>query len=180
MTIIVYRNGVMASDTSIFGDRTMCGNVRKINMREDGALIGGAGIMSFAAEFMRWFMNGENGERPKLGLSDKESASILIVRPSGMIEEHDIYGWYTHDTPYYAIGSGMDFAYGAMDYGASAVEAVKVAIKRNAYCGGEVYALNQRRTHTSRLDAPPLVPLTDLPSDGIVIKSSDYFLPMTA
>ncbi len=38
----------------------------------------------------------------------------------------------------YAIGSGKDFAYTAMDCGLSAKEAVKMAIKRDLYSGGRI------------------------------------------
>jgi len=37
-----------------------------------------------------------------------------------------------------ACGSGGEYAYGAMDAGASAIEAVKIAIGRDVYSGGSV------------------------------------------
>ena len=43
---------------------------------------------------------------------------------------------------FFAIGSGSSLALGAMSFGASAEEAVRVAIKHNVFCGGEVYSVS--------------------------------------
>ena len=42
---------------------------------------------------------------------------------------------------FYAIGSGCEFATGAMEMGATAEEAVQVAIKHSTSCGGPINVL---------------------------------------
>jgi ATP-dependent protease HslVU (ClpYQ) peptidase subunit len=44
--------------------------------------------------------------------------------------------------PPFAIGSGMDFALGAMDAGKSPAEAVEIACRRDPHSGGEVTSLS--------------------------------------
>ena len=50
-------------------------------------------------------------------------------------------GWIVERGPYFAMGSGRDFALGAMAAGASAEEAVRAAIAHDVYSGGEVVTL---------------------------------------
>lgn len=52
-----------------------------------------------------------------------------ILRYSNMILSFDTV---------YAIGSGRQFAYGAMDHGSSAKEAVEIAAQRDPYTGGKI------------------------------------------
>lgn len=47
--------------------------------------------------------------------------------------------------PFFAIGSGAALAVGAMERGATAAEAVEVAIKWDVYCGGEIQILKFSR-----------------------------------
>jgi hypothetical protein len=49
--------------------------------------------------------------------------------------------WMHKDT-IIALGSGREFALGAMDAGASAIEAVRISSKRDIYTGGRIHAYN--------------------------------------
>lgn len=131
MTVIAYRDGVMA------GDRLTrsCGvefheTVKVWRRGSDGALIGCAGMTTLADGVRRWFTAGEQGERPSFGTEEDSSVHALIVRPDGSVEIHDMHGWVpvAPGRGFIAIGSGFELALGAMAMGASALEAVNVAI----------------------------------------------------
>lgn len=151
MTTIAYRDGVIVSDGQVsFGERidqTSLKKVRKIN----GCLVGGAGRLSSVLQFFSWFEDWSNaqvvqGDSPHVqvfipeGLDDEDFTG-LVVFTDGVIfmyeggkRCYEILG-----AQYYAIGSGADFALSAMDAGASAEDAVKVAIKRDVFSGGETF-----------------------------------------
>lgn len=135
MTTVAYKNGVMAADRAISGSGHI-GTARKVWKRKsDGALVGGCGTVSVIQKWAEWFLTGERGNSPGLG-SDEDSASqMMVVRPNGTVENHDRYGRAVFEAPYYAIGSGTDYALGAMAFGASARQAVASSMKHD-HCTG--------------------------------------------
>jgi ATP-dependent HslUV protease subunit HslV len=101
-----------------------------------GALIGCAGIRADALAFFAWKCG---GDRPKI----KKSFEALVLLPSGSLTyccETDLDGCESEAPT--AIGSGMDFAFGAMDAGASPERAVEIAGQRNPYTGGTITVLH--------------------------------------
>jgi hypothetical protein len=126
MTTIVYKDGVMAGDSAIFDRGTYCGSTPKVFRRSDGALIGIAGRLGELIAYKDWFLNGEQGERPKF--ADDESEAV-IVRPDGTIwwvGQNDI----CQVTAEYAcIGSGFKLAVGALEAGASVEAALWIAMR---------------------------------------------------
>lgn len=106
--------------------------IRKIQ----GHLIGGAGVVDDLELFFKWYeeflSNKPKLQAPRLG----KSFEGLAVSPEGVLHN------YSHrliatqiDEPFYAIGSGGPVALGALEKGATVVEAVKIAIKRDIYSG---------------------------------------------
>lgn len=144
MTTIVYRNGQMAADTAGTngGTRSPCVHT-KIVKGLDGSLAGGAGRWPSVYAFLNWFEAGEaEDEKPKLIGNDESSDQVMIVRPSGDIELHDDDGWFpVRGAIFYAIGTGKEFAYGAMQQGANAVGAVEIAKMFDIYTGGDITSL---------------------------------------
>lgn len=139
MTVIAYRDGMMAADRQGFCGSTKANTATKIGRRDsDGALIGASGNASLCAALLRWFLDGEQGERPKIDFDKDNNAGALVVRPNGAVEIHDVWGWHPCEGPYHATGCGSDFALAAMEMGASAERAVEVTIKLEAYTGGGV------------------------------------------
>ena len=120
----------MIAGTSIIG------NICKIVRREDGALCGGAGHASVVQAFQRWFLDGEEGDPPV-----EEETKALVISPRGKVEMFECDGTIEWRAPYVAIGSGKEFALGAMFMGADAVQAVKAAMKFDPYSGGKVMKL---------------------------------------
>lgn len=136
MTIIAYKDGIIASDSKATLNGMHFFNAKKIVKAKDGTVSGGAGSMTWVVEFNDWILSGR--KRPWSNFIDNMAAIyidphgvIRLVSPGGIIEANLLNGCI-------AIGSGRDFAMGAMDAGVSAEEAVKIAIIRDNECGGPV------------------------------------------
>lgn len=150
MTTIAWDGKTLAADRRVTCGGVTDAKVHKIVRREDGALAGSAGNTSLGAAFKRWFLSGEPGERPPLS-REQETANGVIIRPSGLIEIHDVCGWYEAEAPHYALGSGWEIALGAMAAGASAEEAVRIAAKLDGNTGDEVETLTLPPPPAARL-----------------------------
>lgn len=143
MTVIAFRDGVLAADTATtFG----CGMVRhdipKI-YEFKGRLAGAGGDAVDCAAFIRWFQSEFSSEPrcyPK-PTEDDDSFEGLIVRPDGLLLIFTRGGWYPARPRYFAIGSGAQFAMGAMFQGATAEQAVRAGIELDHNSGGDVTIL---------------------------------------
>ena len=138
MTVIVYRDGVMAADrqSTITGVRAC--QVTKVARRgSDGALIGVAGDAALASAVMRWFLSDEKEPKPPLHFAadDTKTALALIVRPDGCVEEHSVSGWAPVEGPFFAYGSGLEAAIAAFHMGADAERAVEITNIVTTGCG---------------------------------------------
>lgn len=128
MTTICYRDGVLAADRLLSVGTIRDSYLRKVHKRRrDGALIGGAGTSSQLQTAFNWFLAGEEDPRPFLG-----PCELIIVRPTGLVEYHNRHGSHPMAGNFFAIGSGSDVAYGALEMGASARKAVEIAARRDA------------------------------------------------
>lgn len=142
MTVIAYRDGVMAADSQVTdsGADMVYGEVEKITTI-NGWLIGAAHSLIHTQQFFRW-MRGSKIE-PDWGL-----VHGVAIRPDGRMFEFD-----HAKTPFemkcehgFAIGSGARFAIAAMMAGADAMKAVEIAMALDSGCGGPLKVLS--------LDAP--------------------------
>ncbi|WP_315782340.1 hypothetical protein [Bradyrhizobium sp. SZCCHNPS1003] len=124
MTTIAYKNGVMVADTRIIKGSTITGQITKIVRRDDGALCGGSGNLNWVQAFHRWFLDGEEGEPPELGDYD---CGLIARKDSAEVEMFETGGSFRFEPNWVAIGSGKEYAYGAMCAGADADEAVEIA-----------------------------------------------------
>lgn len=141
MTTVAYFDGVLAADRLCCSSNRREGYVRKIaRRRSDGSLIAAAGGLAVASSYIDWFLNGEVGKPPSLGTSDADDAELIVVRPGRKVWFYDRNGRYQIKSKFLAMGSGADFALGALEAGASARDAVKIAIRRDTYSGGGVNA----------------------------------------
>jgi len=140
MTTIAYCNGVLAADGQVSGAPGVRWTMKLF--RRDGAVYGGAGARSDIQALADWYF-GDRKEPPKYFLhgDEKPSASILVMHDHGRVY-HCNYDACPMAIPgYAAIGSGADYAVGAMFMGASAIRAVEAAICHDSDSGGGmVYA----------------------------------------
>jgi hypothetical protein len=71
-----------------------------------------------------------------------EHWSLMVIDCTGIHIYWDTSPYPQQVDPPFGIGSGSDYAVGAMDFGASPTEAVRIAIRRSINCGGEVQVVN--------------------------------------
>lgn len=138
MTTIAWDGKTLATDSMVTSDETILSTVDKKLYLDVGRFKAvatcGSAVKTDALIF--WIKEGEEGSPPKMGEDD----CILCVTSDG-----DLYVYWHHDSDCHycatgnmAAGSGSDIAFGALDAGATAVEAIKIASKRNVYTGGKV------------------------------------------
>lgn len=141
MTIIVYKDGVMASDSQISSNDWHYGWSEKTARNLRGDLLGASGDQGFMVRMLQWFLAGEKTSPPSARDGDKHYDCMIVRSKSQQILTLSDTTFCPLENASHAIGSGRTFALGAMEHGASAVDAVKTAIKFDLYCGGEIRAL---------------------------------------
>lgn len=125
MTTIAWDGKTLASDSQMTGSYIEQKNVSKI-IRKGGDYYGIAGRLSEGKSFVE-------GEIDKLS----DETELLIVNAKGKCVWKGRHA--SEPMPdKTAIGSGANFAMGAMLAGASAVEAVKIASKLDISTGGKI------------------------------------------
>lgn len=141
-TCVAYRDGVMAADTLAGYDDLKVMTDIKVHEFDGGIegtyLIGMSGAYCPSIDLFKsvWF----GGEKDtNIGTFD---FTYLVVNPNKeviMLDQR--MDPMTPNVPFIAIGSGGAYAMGAMEMGASAEEAVRVAIKWAPGVGGDVKCL---------------------------------------
>lgn len=145
MTVVVIKDNVMAADSMAFtGSLRMPASRPKVHRRDDGALIGLAGNTGNCDAAREWFLAGEGDQHPPLKPDEDGALAMLILRPDGRAyRANDGFRLY-EIPPIYAIGyeTSATLAMGAMYAGATAREAVALAIKHTVWVGGEVFSIS--------------------------------------
>lgn len=140
MTTIAWRDGILAADTATFihegNTRVPEGAARKITRLRDGSLIAGSGVRREINVFAHWYDSGcDPDKKPEF-----DNVTVLHVSHGGCVTIHD--GKYDEreigSCPFYAMGSGAAAALGAMHAGATAAEAVAIAMLIDPWTGGEI------------------------------------------
>lgn len=144
MTTIAARSGTVASDSQITGGSGKKGRVKKITRLPDGGIFACAGNYQAVLKLRQWAAENFAGKRPP----KTQDAEGLLIRADGVVCSLDGQGEpYEIEGEFHAIGSGGDFALGAMRMGADPLEAVKVAAEFDAMTSGpfQVEKLGKRR-----------------------------------
>jgi 20S proteasome alpha/beta subunit len=129
MTTIAYRDGILAGDTRVTTeDLVSPEKIRKVFKLRNGCLFAHCGDAEEGELLKRSIMR--SGPMPKL----KDSDAICIM-PDGAVLFTEGLTWSKIDAPFIALGSGKQFAYGAMQVGASAADAVRAACKLDKHSG---------------------------------------------
>jgi ATP-dependent protease HslVU (ClpYQ) peptidase subunit len=143
MSVVTYRDGTLVSDSRLSEDDVIWGLTPKIMRLSSGCLLGFTGDAD--ARFMVKLLDKVTTPKKiptsiKLKSFDKIESEGLLVFPSGE-------GWFIvlgkegEAIPaltiggFAAIGSGAHFALGAMEHGATAIQAARIACKRVSSCG---------------------------------------------
>jgi hypothetical protein len=140
MTTVAYRAGVLAADTrgTINGWITPAAD-RKVFKLADGRLLGFTGSFERAYPFKEWLEGGGKGDKP-----DLSDSRAIVIQKRGPRLIYEGAGWYEEESPFGAWGSGMPAALAALHMGASAIEAVKIAMLVDNNSGGRVISVSLR------------------------------------
>lgn len=141
MTTIAYRDGEIAADTLATWGNNRDGHMTKVAKRGP-FLAGVSGAVSASQRFLDWFRCGLEGDPPEMPDGDRTTYGIICT-PDGYVLTWGPTGWERLRSPTYAIGSGSEFAQGAMAMGATAEEAVRVAMIFDTKSGGEITVLRR-------------------------------------
>lgn len=152
MTVIVYKNGVLASDGRLTEENAIFTNsAQKVFRLKDGGLLGSAGDAD--DHELLTLLNRLKGKLPthKQLASLEFEFSAIWVKPDKTVyvleanREKELEKYISAIFPikdsFVAVGTGSPWALGALAMGASAEQAVKVAIKFDNNCGGNVQVL---------------------------------------
>lgn len=139
MTTIAFKAGVLAADTLLVSaSHHRCGYAEKIKRAPTGELLALTGFAPTAYGLMDWWLAGHEGQQPNFD----EGGSLIVFDKDGA----DIFcsGGRQREAnaPFFAYGSGAQFALAAMDLGAGAKAAVGVAAKFCIYTGGDITVLS--------------------------------------
>jgi len=138
MTTVAYKDGIMASDSLITDGSARVGHVRKIGY-VNGWLYGFAGGLASCQMIEQWIKEGADPEhRPNRRMS--KGTQLLMVHESApksilMFDDGEATRFETNQI---SIGTGSEYAVGAMLHGAGAKEAVKLAAKVDTKTGGKI------------------------------------------
>jgi hypothetical protein len=153
MTVIVYRDGVMAADS---GGRTNdvirnnCVKVHKCPVTGD--LFGFAGNADSIGVFIDYVKSTDPAKvMPDIPKASDDLGRFIVLHVPLKVRVPVMITHYGRESyvfePYVAIGAGAEVAIGALHAGADALDAVQAAIKHSPYCfGGVVYEALPRLT----------------------------------
>jgi len=134
MTTIAYKDGIIAYDGRCTAGGTIVYDDYEKMRERDGAFFFGAGGTSEINDLIKAYHGEEiTGDCGASAIVCKAGELSLIGYDDGKIWESPV----RPDKPY-AIGSGRDHAFTALDMGASAYQAIEMAAKRDTGTGGKI------------------------------------------
>lgn len=149
MTTIAFDGRYLAADTYVWQGDSVTAEVAKIKI---GAIGGAKGLREYVVascghpaalhQFIRDYNSVDYPMRPEMPTGEGTRFDAIVIFRDGEILFYDeVYRYPDEATPFsgtIALGSGGDFAKGAMVAGAHAQQAVKIAIGCHAHSGGSV------------------------------------------
>lgn len=141
MTTIAYRDGCIAGDTLACWGSNRDGFATKV-AKLGPVLAGASGSLSACQAFLDWFRSGMRGDPPAMP-DGGATAFGLIVTPVDDVLVWGPRGWERTRNAAVAMGSGSEFAQGAMEMGATAEQAVRVAMVHDTKTGGDITVLRR-------------------------------------
>ena len=132
MTTIVYRDGVLATDSGSTSDGIHICTVRKIGRTAQGGLVALTGDSVECAMALKWFENGV-GEAP-----NTDCGGLLIHADGSVHAIGRACCTVPIQGPFHARGSGYAISLGAMAAGATAERAISIACQFDCYSVGPV------------------------------------------
>lgn len=140
MTTIAYKDGILAGDRqSNYG--SLPAATTKIH-RHGKWVAGACGNTAQIAQVHKWVADGmDPSQYPAFQNDPQDAVTMLLASAEGLFVLDCTPVPYKIEQPFFAIGSGRDFAIAAMDLGLNAVEAVHLASKFDTTTGLGVDAM---------------------------------------
>lgn len=144
MTVIAYKDGVMAADKLNFnfhGPTASITKIRRIVIEDTEMLVGVAGHTVTAAAVFEWAQGGFKESEMPANQKDPEKRNLILCVVRDDENGHRVYHYenshvpWRNEEPWTALGAGGDMAAGALAMGADARRAVEVACTHNPVCG---------------------------------------------
>lgn len=133
MTTIAANLYEMAADTRVtWDDDTTSSSVKIYTI--GSAILGATGDVDEIAKFIEWYTNGSVGKQPK---RSKDFRVIRLNSEGLHIIDSNSY-WLKLDDKFFAVGSGGQFAIGAMEMGATPENAVRIAAKHDLFTNSSI------------------------------------------
>lgn len=132
MTVIVFKDGIMAADTAAWDDCSFVTEICKIVV-DDNFVAASAGFAGSSENFLDYL----NGKEKK---DFSECYCLYFSKKEQKLFRIDQGRWTFPQEQPYAMGSGADLALGAMHAGKNAIETIEIAIKFHAFCDGNIIA----------------------------------------
>lgn len=138
MTTIACDGTGMAGDGQTACSGTIVGTSSvKVRRLDTGALFGSCGTVGDAEFFATWLETGAQGDPPKLA----GDFGCIVLEPNGRILQCGDSGRLMEVEGPMAMGSGMDYAMGALHAGADLRRAIEIAAKCDPHTGGKITVL---------------------------------------
>lgn len=135
MSVLVF-DGISLAADSFANNGTTAFPYEKI-WKAHGRLFGVIGPLNEASALRQWAdTNLDPCEYPHLLLVNSKAQLIAVSKEKGLLRYKNSANPYLHGLSKLAIGEGADIAYGAMEHGATAEQAVAAAIKYSIHCNG--------------------------------------------
>jgi hypothetical protein len=140
MSVIAWDGKTLAADCQ-GTNQGLRRRVSKIERLEDGTVLGWVGSEDTGGAQLRWYKAGADINAWPASQTKEDWSVLVVVRPDRTVTMYEQYNVPLPVLePFWAWGSGRDFAIGALAMGADAREAVEVAIQFNIDCGFGVEA----------------------------------------
>jgi hypothetical protein len=139
MTIIAYKSGELAADGVGFSGGMRIRTVERKITRSDKGLLATAGHGQDGYLASLWFADGMKDEHPTFAAAEDDPVYLMWIKPDGSPWFADHRLIFTPLAEPCTMGEEIAkaFAEGAMAFGASAGQAVRLAITRCVWAGGE-------------------------------------------
>lgn len=147
MTVICFRDGIMAADTRIV--HTDAGITRGTKMfrkrvgRRDH-ILGFCGSLSAAMLYYDWYGSKTAMPEQLRHLPSDENFGVLILIGKQLYEADTMCRPVEVEAKFHAIGTGAQAALGAMRFGATALQAANIACDIDSSCGRPIILMSSQ------------------------------------
>ena len=135
MTIIAWDGKTLAADKRAVSANRPVVTTKIFRVRDD--LVGFSGEAALGLAMVEWYRQGaEPCNLPEFQKADADSVGFVVVKADGRVFrfERSAYPFQILE-PFFAMGSGRDYALAAMHLNRTAVEAVELACLFDVNCG---------------------------------------------